>query len=116
MLPDRSAACQRYLQLGRLFEKPLSEALRSTDRCLLASVCGTPTPGGAQAVVEARFADGTAMLTHHMIRLGFMGGWKSIVAADQLEKTFATLERNLNAVAEKHDGLSLTIPIACMKE
>src|SRR5712692_2876523 len=46
-----------------------------------------------------RFADGSSLLRHHFIRLGFVPGWKSIVPADALQQTFETLERNLNALA-----------------
>ena len=59
-----------------------------------------------------RFADGSSFLRHYFIRLGFVPGWKSIVAADMLQTTFETLERNLNAVAAEHGELTLTIPMA----
>jgi ubiquinone/menaquinone biosynthesis C-methylase UbiE len=60
-----------------------------------------------------RFADGSALLRHHFIRLGFVQGWKSIAAADSIQETFERLERELNAVAERHGELALTIPMAC---
>lgn len=62
-----------------------------------------------------RFADGTALLRHYFIRLGFTPGWKSIVAADSLQRTFATLERNLNSVAAETGELVLTVPMACIE-
>ena len=60
-----------------------------------------------------RFADGSALLRHHFIRLGFVPGWKSVAAADSLEETFDSLERKLNAVAQERGELALTIPMAC---
>lgn len=60
-----------------------------------------------------RFANGSALLRHRFIRLGFVQGWKSIVAAESIQETFTRLERELNAVAEKHGELALTIPMAC---
>ena len=62
-----------------------------------------------------RFADGTALLRHYFIRLGFTPGWKSIVAADSLQTTFATLERNLNTVAAETGELVLSVPMACIE-
>jgi hypothetical protein len=60
-----------------------------------------------------RFADGSALLRHHFIRLGFVPGWKSVAAADSVPETFDRLERRRNAIAEKRGELALTIPMAC---
>lgn len=60
-----------------------------------------------------RFADGTSLLRHSFIRLGFMPGWK-VVAGDRVEQTFAALESRLNQVAAERGCLSLTIPVACL--
>lgn len=60
-----------------------------------------------------RFADGSALLRHYFIRLGFIQDWKEIAAVGFVQETFDTLERALNAVAAKHGELALTIPLAC---
>ena len=60
-----------------------------------------------------RFADGSALLRHHFIRLGFVPGWKSVAAAGSVQETFDRLERKLNALAQERGELALTIPIAC---
>jgi arsenite methyltransferase len=62
-----------------------------------------------------RFADGSSLLRHHFIRLGFVQGWKSVARADALQATFATLEQRLNAVARERGELALTIPVACFE-
>jgi arsenite methyltransferase len=62
-----------------------------------------------------RFADGSSLLRHHNIRLGFMPGWKAVVDGDAVDKTFRTLEHNLNAVASQRGELALTIPMACIE-
>src|SRR5262249_4747163 len=62
-----------------------------------------------------RFADGPSLLRHSFVRLGFVPGWKSVAPADELEKTFEALERNLNAWAMDMGELPLTIPIACVE-
>ncbi|HEY0618340.1 MAG TPA: methyltransferase domain-containing protein [Kribbella sp.] len=56
-----------------------------------------------------RFADGTALLNHYFIRLGFLDGWKSIVPAEDADRVFSALEAELNRRPE----ISLTIPTAC---
>lgn len=59
-----------------------------------------------------RFADGSSLLRHSFIRLGFVEGWKSVAGVESLRTTFERLERNLNAVAEERGELALTIPMA----
>ncbi len=60
-----------------------------------------------------RFASGSTLLRHHFIRLGFVQGWKSIVAVGSIQKTFERLESALNAVSQTRGELTLTIPTAC---
>jgi len=67
------------------------------------------------ASFRMRFADGSSLLRHYFIRLGFVPGWKSIAPPESLERTFEALERNLNTVAAQQGELSLTIPIACFE-
>ena len=58
-----------------------------------------------------RFASGTALLNHHFIKLGFLDGWKSIVAGHERE-IFPIFQKRLDDFAGEHDGLALTIPMA----
>jgi len=62
--------------------------------------------------LRMRFADGSSLLRHFSIRLGFLPGWKSVVLSDALERTFAALELKLNTVAAERGELALTIPMA----
>jgi len=59
-----------------------------------------------------RFADGSSLLRHHFIRLGFVQGWKAVAAVDSLRETFDRLERRLNVLAAERGELALTIPMA----
>lgn len=59
-----------------------------------------------------RFATGSALLRHYIIRAGFMATWKEILPADQLERGFTRLERNLNVLANTKGELALSIPLA----
>jgi arsenite methyltransferase len=63
---------------------------------------------------QERFVDGSALLAHRFVRLGFLPGWKSIAPQDAVEATFAALERRLNAAAAERGELSLTIPAVCV--
>jgi arsenite methyltransferase len=62
-----------------------------------------------------RFVDGSSLLRHQFIRLGFVPGWISVAPADAIEPTFAALERRLNSLAAQRGELSLTIPAACIQ-
>lgn len=57
-----------------------------------------------------RFADGTAMLDHHFIRLAFMGAWMNLLPASMAESIFNRVELILNRQAEISGGLNLSIP------
>src|SRR5262245_31959991 len=43
-----------------------------------------------------RYADGSAMLRHPMVRLAFLGSWLAVVGEDRREGLFQELERRLN--------------------
>lgn len=61
-----------------------------------------------------RFADGSALLRHHFVRLGFVPGWKAVAPPGSLQATFELLERRLNDFARERGELALTIPTACL--
>jgi arsenite methyltransferase len=65
------------------------------------------------------FANGTAMLDCFLIRLAFLDEWKKIPPSEECAEVFAEIERRLNLLAKKKDGLCLTIPfvvIDCLKK
>ncbi|MEO8431529.1 MAG: methyltransferase domain-containing protein [Acidobacteriota bacterium] len=59
-----------------------------------------------------RFLDGSALLRHYFIRLGFLDGWKAVVPAREQEPVFSRFEARLNGIAETRGELALTIPMA----
>ncbi len=59
-----------------------------------------------------RFADGSALLRHYFIRLGFLDGWRSVVTPDTEGEIFGALEAGLNRLARERGELTLTVPIA----
>lgn len=62
-----------------------------------------------------RFADGSALLHHYFIRLGFIPGWKSVIPDSLVEKTFGVLERNLNSVAARCGEFAVSVPMVCFE-
>jgi len=57
-----------------------------------------------------RFADGSAMFNHPMIRNWFLGSWKKIVESADIEKIFDQVETELNRQVEKDGEIDLTVP------
>ena len=82
-------------------------------RDLLAMAGFTPTEVATQTF-RMRFADGSSLLRHSFIRLGFLPGWKSVPPPDSLQDTFGTLEQRLDEYAQARGELVLTVPMACV--
>ncbi len=61
-----------------------------------------------------RYVDGTAMLNHFLIQIGFLDGWKTIVPEPDRGRVFAMVEDRLNRIARREGQLRLTIPFACI--
>ncbi|WP_276132027.1 class I SAM-dependent methyltransferase [Polluticoccus soli] len=60
---------------------------------------------------EMRFLDGTAMLNHSFVKLGWLAGWREIVDENEHQGIFAALEKNLNEYAKSKGELLLTVPM-----
>jgi ubiquinone/menaquinone biosynthesis C-methylase UbiE len=58
-----------------------------------------------------RFANGSALLNHHFIKLGFLDGWKGVVPGRETQM-FSRLLHGLDEVARQNGELALTIPMA----
>jgi ubiquinone/menaquinone biosynthesis C-methylase UbiE len=62
-----------------------------------------------------RFLDGSALLRHWFIKVGFLDAWRRVVTPGEEKQVFARLEANLNRLAEKRGELALTIPMAYLE-
>ena len=62
-----------------------------------------------------RFLDGSALLRHAFIKVGFLDAWRRVVDAEDRQQVFARLEENLNRRARKQGELALTIPMAYLE-
>jgi ubiquinone/menaquinone biosynthesis C-methylase UbiE len=63
-----------------------------------------------EAGFEMRFADGSALLRHSLVKW-FLDGWRQAVGADNERKVFDTLEARLNAAAERDGCVRMTVPM-----
>jgi arsenite methyltransferase len=62
-----------------------------------------------------RFLNGSALLRHSFIIVGFLNNWRALLPEEIIPEVFARLEANLNTLARERGELSLTIP-ACYIE
>ncbi|HJQ69661.1 MAG TPA: class I SAM-dependent methyltransferase [Blastocatellia bacterium] len=60
---------------------------------------------------DMRFADGSAVLNHFLVKLGFLEGWKTVVGPDDEKAVFERVEELLNEEAAKRGELRMTVPM-----
>jgi hypothetical protein len=77
--------------------------------CLLHD-CGFSVRQVIEDRFSMRFADGTTLFRHYLIRHFFLDGWKSLVAADRQDAVFAQIEARLNETARQTGHIRLTVP------
>lgn len=65
--------------------------------------------------LEMKFADGSAFLNHHFVKLGWLRSWIDIFPEAEREEVFSALEQNLNAHAAGTGGLNLEVPMVFME-
>lgn len=58
-----------------------------------------------------RYANGTALFQHPMIRFGFLPAWVNLIDESDQSEIFSQMELQLNAYAMERGGLTLTIPM-----
>lgn len=58
-----------------------------------------------------RFVDGSALLNHLLIIIGFLPGWRSILPEKDEKQVFAHLEKKLNEQAKWNGELKMTVPM-----
>lgn len=58
-----------------------------------------------------RFADGDALLNHSLTRIGFLGGWRSVVEPADEREVFSRIEQKLDELARQQGELRMTVPM-----
>ncbi len=60
---------------------------------------------------QMRFVDGTALLNHLLVVVGFLPAWRSILPKEKEKEFFELLEKNLNEQAKWEGELKMTVPM-----
>ena len=58
-----------------------------------------------------RFVDGSALLRHWLVKVGFLDGWRGAVPPEDEQAVFAAVEAKLNARAAQTGELRMTVPM-----
>lgn len=58
-----------------------------------------------------RFVDGSALLRHRLIKVGFLDGWRGVLPPEEAGAVFAAVEAQLNALAAQAGELRMTVPM-----
>jgi ubiquinone/menaquinone biosynthesis C-methylase UbiE len=58
-----------------------------------------------------RYVDGTSFFNHHLIKFGFLDGWRGVVEPGDQRLVFTAVERRLNEIAAEQGSLTMTIPM-----
>lgn len=69
----------------------------------------------AEEKLDMKFADGTAFLNHHFVKVGWLGSFFSIVPDEERKTAFTALENNLNRYAQQNNGLNLEVPMVLLE-
>ena len=60
---------------------------------------------------QMRFVDGTSLLNHLLVVVGFLPAWKAIIPENEVSEVFELIEEKLNKKAEWEGELKMTIPM-----
>jgi arsenite methyltransferase len=74
--------------------------------------CGMKVTRHFEEHFEMKFTDGTAFLNHHFVKLGWLSSWRNMLPEAIQQDVFSLLEKKMNAYAETHGCLVLTVPMA----
>lgn len=110
VLSARGMAAERERVAAHIFRKrkPLPHVLALLARH------GFEIVGTHEDTFRLRFADGTAMLQHSLIRLGFLGSWIAVLDGRDVFPVFEQVEAELNRLSAEEGELSLTVPWVCL--
>ncbi|MDT8379655.1 MAG: class I SAM-dependent methyltransferase [Desulfotignum sp.] len=90
----------------QIYRKRLSRKMLET----VLHTCGFAVRQVIEDRFSMRFADGTTLLGHYLIRNFFLDGWKSLVPPDRQEAVFVRIQERLNRMACQTGHIRLTIP------
>jgi ubiquinone/menaquinone biosynthesis C-methylase UbiE len=107
--------CETLVALNKreyLANLDANEAHRGTKESVRALVegAGFEVVRTIEGSFQMRYLDGSALLNHTFIKIGFLDAWRAVVGPEDEEEVFGALEGRLNEIASKKGDLRLTVP------
>jgi arsenite methyltransferase len=98
---------------GQLEKLETQEQHRGTKEsvCELLQATGWRPVRIVEESFRMRFADAGALFNHSLTRIGFLDGWRSVVAQDEEASVFEAIEERLNEVARREGELRMSVPM-----
>jgi len=103
-----TGAVERLHAHIRAKRKTVTEMVAALERA------GFERAAVTEDVFHMRFLDGTTMLQHFLIRIGFLEPWRAIAPSSDVDAVLAELTERLDEQARQAGELRLTIPFACI--
>lgn len=116
-----------FVELFDLFESVMKElslsaslekletylAHRSTKETIVQEIeaAGLTFVQSKEDATNFRFIDGTALLNHYLIRIGFRESWDSIIDKSTLEDFYNLLIKKINAIVQSDGEFKITVPM-----
>jgi arsenite methyltransferase len=91
----------------------VNEAHRGTKEAHSRSlqVAGFRVTRAIEDEFQMRYVDANTLLNHSLTRIGFLGGWRSVVEPEDEVEIFAEVARRLDVIAARHGELVMTVPM-----
>ena len=97
-------------RLDRLHAQETHRGMLDSVRSLVESA-GFEATKVVETIFDMHFLDGTALFNHHLVKIGFLDGWRSVLAPDEEERVFKALQEALDLIASAEGQLRMTIPM-----
>lgn len=97
-------------RLGRLQAQEEHRGTKDSVHALVEGA-GFRTTRVVERSFEMRFLDSAALFNHHLVKVGFLDGWRGVVEPQEEELVFKALEERLDNIASKEGELRMTVPM-----
>jgi arsenite methyltransferase len=97
-------------RLDRLHAQESHRGTLDSVRTLVESAGFEPTKI-IESSFKLRFLNSAAFFNHHLVKIGFLDGWRGVLAPGEESRVFHALEEALDSIASDQGELHMTIPM-----
>jgi arsenite methyltransferase len=97
-------------RLDRFHAQESHRGTLDSMRTLIESAGFEPTKV-VESSLMLRFLESAALFKHHLVKIGFLDGWRGVLAPGEEGRVFHALEEALDSIASEEGELLMTIPM-----